>query len=81
MADWDFFVSGYRKGQVLLQTSHKGESSMQMEVEAWKHRMRRGECDKIVISDQRPKWVREQWGDSPLSKDLTETITDAGKGR
>lgn len=80
MAEWDFVVSGFSKGQLLVQTTHKGEASMQVEVEAWKARMRRGECDKIVISDQRPKWVREQWGSGPLSKDLTETITDAGKG-
>lgn len=52
--NWDFKVSGYKRGQLLCETVHRGVSSMEMEVDIWRERMKRNECDKIVVVDMRP---------------------------
>lgn len=59
---WDFRVGGYRGRQLLVETVHRGLSSMQMEVDVWHSRMARGECDEIRVTDQRPAWIAEYQG-------------------
>ncbi len=59
---WDFRVRGFAGsrhprgapvGTLLLETTHKGESSAAAEVDAWKSRMARGEVSKIELIDLR----------------------------
>ena len=76
MDSWDFKVGGYRKGQLLVETVHKGAASMEMEVAVWKDRMRKGECDLIVVADMRPKWRRDLEAAS-WRPDLSQRITHA----
>ena len=71
---WDFTVAGYRGATLLVETGHRGVSSMETEVAVWKARMKRGEVDKIIVKDLRSKEQREQHGFGPWSKDLTQII-------
>lgn len=59
---WDFRIRGFAgckhpnhapPGTLLLETTHKGESSAAMEIDAWKSRMRRGEVSKAELIDLR----------------------------
>lgn len=72
-AEWDFTVAGYRGGRLILQTSHQGLVSMQMEVAAWKEGIKTGRCDKIVVKDIRRQWQRDA-AFAPYNKDLSEVI-------
>lgn len=51
---WCWCVRGFDlKGQLLVETVHKGDSSKDMEVDVWKTRMARGEVSRIEIIDRR----------------------------
>ena len=59
---WDFRVRGFaggrhpcgaRLGTLLGETTHKGESSAAVEIDAWKSRMARGEVSKVELIDLR----------------------------
>ena len=63
MSGWDFRVRGFAGGRhpngvpagtLLVETTHKGESSAFIEIEAWKARMRRGEVSRVELIDLRP---------------------------
>lgn len=64
MPGWDFRICGYATpnysrdigvpvGAKLCETTHKGESSAYVEIEAWKERMRRGEVGHVELIDLR----------------------------
>lgn len=65
MSGWDFRVRGYASpnyarqigcapGALLVETTHNGESSAYVEIEAWLSRRRRGDVSKIELIDLRP---------------------------
>lgn len=43
-----------RPGTLLLETTHTGEHSAAMEIEAWQERMKRGEVSRVEMIDLRP---------------------------
>lgn len=59
---WDFKIRGYagprhpslRLGTLLLETTHNGEASAYIEIEAWKTRMRGGYVTHVELVDLRP---------------------------
>ena len=57
--DWDFSVKGYAGrrnppvGALLVHTTHMGEASRDMTVEAWRTRAARGECSRVENIDHR----------------------------
>lgn len=50
-SDADYLVRGYSRAQVylLVETLHRSEASMRVEIEAWRARMRRGEVSRIEV--------------------------------
>lgn len=68
----EFRVTGYRAGRILVQTVHSAIGSMQVEVEAWKSRLARGECDRVSVEDLRRP-------DDRLCGDQTKTILPKGR--
>lgn len=59
---WDFRIRGYagskhpraRLGEFLGETTHKGISSAQMEIQVWQDRCTRGDASCCVLIDMRP---------------------------
>lgn len=53
--DWDYRIRGYRPpnqgGGLLLETVHRGEASRDIEIAAWRERIRRGEVDHIEVTN------------------------------
>lgn len=53
--DADWLVRGYKGQKLLLETWHRGDSSKDAEIAAWKARMRRGEVSHVeVVNRNRP---------------------------
>lgn len=56
---WDWAVEGYSRSPhgapvLILRTTHRGESSKDIEVLAWKERMRRGEISYVKVHNLNP---------------------------
>jgi len=45
---WEWIVTGYEDGQLVLQTGHKTQSSMEMECKAWESRGFRQEVTGVA---------------------------------
>jgi hypothetical protein len=43
-----------RVGELLVETWHVGDGSMQTEVVVWRMRMKKGECSRVEVIDLRP---------------------------
>lgn len=64
MSDRDYTIRGYapvnQGGGLLLETWHRGEASRDVELSAWRARMRRGEVSRVEIDDHnhpQKSWV------------------------
>jgi len=60
---WDFRVRGFAGvnhhagvplGQLLVETTHKGIASAQIEVQTWQRRIERGDASRCELIDLRP---------------------------
>ncbi len=63
MHNWDFIIRGFAGskqqngipyGALLVETTHKGEASVYVTIEAWQARMKRGEVSHAELIDFRP---------------------------
>lgn len=61
--DADFVVRGYNGRELLLETWHRGEASLAVEVSAWRSRIARGEATRVEVEDRRhPRYSTQTIG-------------------
>lgn len=58
--DADWVINAYKNKQILIETWHRGQASLSMEIEAFMDRIRRREIDYIDVIQRVPPFKRYQ---------------------